>query len=124
MVRSTSRRAATESDRLSCQRKSVHKEYKNEELRCKRRRQNMLQAHVRREALKRKAQQERDRLSQLHLVTASEELHQALLRIDTENLSVAKKKAQKLLLLKTQIKIRKKVFGQTIHIVFSHSRKQ
>ena len=49
------------------ERQNVAKEYKNEEEeRGKQRRQNMLQAHLRREALKQKAQQERDELSQKH----------------------------------------------------------
>lgn len=39
-------------------------------------------------------------------------------------LECCKEKIKKLNLLKTQIKIRKKVLGQKIHITFSHSRRQ
>ena len=60
----------------------------------------MLQLHTRREALKRKAQQERDELMQEHLIMNSRELQ--------EMLSATKTKADKISLLKTQIKIRKK----------------
>ena len=84
----------------------------------------MLQGHTRREALKQKAQQEKDELSQHHLITTASELHQALLSIDAESVSTAKKRAKKLSLLKLQINIRKKVLGQNIRIVFSHARKQ
>ncbi len=104
---------------------SVQKEYKDEEeQRIRERRQNMVQANVRREALKRKAQQERDKLSQQHLITTSDELRQALLDIESLQLTAAKMKAQKLSLLKTQIRIRKKVLHQNIRITFSHSGKQ
>ena len=44
--------------------------------------------------------------------------------IEAENISATKKKAKKVSLLKTQIKIRRKLLGQNIHIAFSHSRKQ
>lgn len=77
-------------------RQSVRKEYKDEEeQRIRDRRQNMEQAHLRREVLKRKAQQERQELSQMHLIVTSEELCQALTHIDNERLTVAKKKAEK-----------------------------
>ena len=91
------------------ERQNVVKEYKNEEEeRGKQRRQNMLQAHLRREALKQKAQQERDELSQKHLITTSQELQEMLCSIESENVSATKKKDRKVSLLKTQIKIRKK----------------
>ncbi len=107
------------------ERQNVAKEYRNEEEeRSKRRRQNMLQAHLRREALKRKNQEERDELAQEHLITTSRELQEMLYSIEAENVSATKKKAKKVSFLKTQIKIRKKLLRQNIHIVFSHSRKQ
>ena len=106
-------------------RQSVRQESKNEEeQREKERRQNMIHAHNRREALKEKAQQERDELSQLNLVTTSEELHQAIADIDNSSISAAKKTAQKRTLVRTQINIRRKVLGQNIRITFSHLRKQ
>ena len=54
-----------------------------EEERARLRQQAMFQANVRREALKQKAQRERDELLQHHLITTSEELQQALWTIDT-----------------------------------------
>ena len=106
-------------------RQSVQSEYRDEEeRRITERRQNMAQTNVRREALKRKVQQERDELSQLHLITTSEELHQVLADVDCESFSAAKKRAQTLSILRTQIKIRKKVLGQNIHITFTRSRRQ
>ena len=84
----------------------------------------MLQANARQEALKQKARQEKDELLKHHLITTAEELHQVLLSIDANSMSAQKKKAQKTSLLKTQVKIRKKVLQQDIHIVFSHARKQ
>ena len=62
----------------------------------------MLQAKMRREALKQKVQQERDQLSQEHLITTSHELQEVLFNIGTENITAAKRKARKLSLLKTQ----------------------
>lgn len=60
----------------------------------------------------------------MHLITTSEELQQAISDIDNKSLSAAKKTAEKRSLLSTQIKIRKKVLGQNIHITFTHLRKQ
>ena len=74
--------------------KEIAKEYRDEEEdRSKQRRQNMLQSHIRREALKRKAQQEQDELLQEHLITSSQDLQ--------EMLSATKNKADKISLLKT-----------------------
>ena len=103
---------------------SVQREYKSEEeQRIKQRRQNMVQANVRREAMKRKEKLERDELSQQHLITTPDELCQALLDIESLPLTAAKMKAQKLSLIKTQFKIRKKILHQNIHITFSRSGK-
>ena len=70
------------------ERQNVAKEHKNEEERSKQRRQNMLQAHLRREALKRKAQEERDELSHEHLITSSQELQEMLCSILKQKMSV------------------------------------
>ena len=70
----------------------------------------MVQAHVRREALKQKAQIEREKLSQLHLVTTSEELHEVLVNIDALNISATKKRGQKRSFLRNQVNIHKKRF--------------
>lgn len=91
---------------------------------CKHRQQSLHQAHFRREVLKEKLQKERDELSKYHLITSSEELHQQLLKIDNERISTAKKKSQKVSLLKTQVRIRKKILKQNTHIVFTCGGKQ
>ena len=84
----------------------------------------MKQAHLRHEAFKKKATLEKDKLSKLHLITSSEELHQLLNEIDISSNTTSKKKSQKLSLLRTQINIRKKVLSQNIYITFSHLQKQ
>ena len=78
------------------------------------RRQNMAQAHIRREAVKQKAQQERNQLSQQRLITSSDELYQAILDIDNKCISATKNAALKRSLVSTQMKIRKNVLGQNI----------
>jgi hypothetical protein len=55
------------------------------------------------------------------LITSAEELHQATSDIDDEAISLSKKKAKKISLLRT---LRKKLLKQKIQITFSHSRKQ
>ena len=57
------------------------------------------------------------------MITSPNELTEALVAIDRENIK-SKKRQEKLTLLKTQIKIRKKVLNQKIHIAFSHCHKQ
>ena len=90
----------------------------------KQRQQSMLQANVRRETLKLKAQKERDELLEHHLITTSQELKQTMVGVDAENLSAQKKKAKKLAILKVQVNIRKKVLKQNVRIPLSHARKQ
>ena len=63
-------------------------------------------------------------MSQLHLITTSEELKEELININNENISTSKKKNKKITLLRTQIKIRRKVLCQTVPIVFTTNRKQ
>ena len=92
------------------------------DVRVKERRERMLQAKERREAFQRRAEKERNELSKLHLIISAAELAEVLADID-EDISPSKK-AKKLALLKTQVRIRKKVLKQNIHIVFTHSRKQ
>ena len=95
-------------------RQGVWKQIKDEEeQRARERRQNMVQVHTRREVLKRKAQQERNELSPLHLITTSEELCQAIVEMDTNNISGAKKTSLKHTLVSTQVKIRKEYWGRT-----------
>ena len=76
---------------LAVKRRAVQMDCKNQaEQRCQLSRKNMMQAHIRREALKQKAQQERESLSQLHLITTTKELHEAIAAIDKKRLSTAK----------------------------------
>lgn len=90
-----------------------------------RRRQRLRTAHEKREALQRKAQKQRDELSEHHLITSSDELRQAMIEIEGSSTSQKQMKSKKLVLLKTQINLRKKVLGQSnIHIPFTQSRKQ
>ena len=70
------------------------KEYQNEEERSKQRRQNMLQAHLRREALKRKIQ-ERDELAQEYLIKTSQELREMLCITEAEISALPKRKPKK-----------------------------
>ena len=106
-------------------RKEVSESSKEEaKQRAERRRQNLTQAHTRREAQKEKRLAEREELVQHHLIASSEELLEALSQIDAADLSEGKKRSEKVRLLKTQINIRKKVLNQNIRIVFSRSRQQ
>ena len=106
-------------------RKLVREECKEmEKETTKKRLQNLKQAHIRREALKQKAELEKERLSNVHLVTSSEELHEGLANIDRQNATASQKRALKLSFMRTQVSIRKKVLGQTIRIVFSKSGRQ
>lgn len=107
------------------EKQSLFQEYKEEEeQQAIQRRQNMLQAHSRREALKKKAHDEKERLLQNHLISSTQELSKAIEDIESESISASKKKTKIISLIKTQMQIRKKVLNQDIHIVFSHSRKQ
>ena len=105
-------------------RRKVLKERKEKDVRKgEKRREHILQVHVRRQALQQISQKEKDKLSELHLMTTPEELSEAIQEIDKEDLSRIKRIPQKLTLLITQINIRKKVLKQDICIVFTHSRK-
>ena len=80
------------------QRRFVSKECRDEEKMRSQQCQQMLEKHAKRIALEKKLHEEKEKLSQLHFVTSSDELK--LLTIST-----AKKK--KIELLMTQIRIRK-----------------
>ena len=60
----------------------------------------------------------------MHVITTTEELHEAITAIEKKRLSAAKKAVQKRSLIQKHVKIRKKVLGQNIRIVFSHLRRQ
>ena len=52
----------------------------------------MPQENVKREALKKKLHDEKERLLQLHFITMSEELKEELLNIESEKISASKMK--------------------------------
>ena len=91
--------------------------------RAEQRRDKLIQVHTQRQALLQRAQVEKDKLLEEHLIT-SEELHQSISDIDKEQISISKKKKKKITLLKTQVNIRKKLLKEKIQITFSQSRKQ
>ena len=111
---------------MACKRRAtVLKEFKEEEQeQGRKRREHMLVEKQKRDVLHERLKKEQDKLSKIHLITSPNELTEALVAIDKKSISKSKKKQEKLTLLKTQIKIRKKVLNQKIHIVFSHCHKQ
>ena len=112
-------------DLATSSRKEVERECRlNEQQLVKERVKNMVEIHNRQLTLKRKAQVEKDKLSQMHLITTCEELLEALADIESQEITCTKKRAQKLQLLKNQVKIMKKVLGKNVSIVFSHKGKQ
>ena len=109
------------------QRRIVNKECRDEEkMRSQQRQQKMLEENAKRVALEKKLgeEKEKEKLSQSHLITSSDELKEEILAIDKQSISTTKKKNQKLELLKTKIRIRKKVLCQNVPIVFTCNRKQ
>ena len=88
------------------------------------RKERMIQSHKRKEVLRRKLELEKNQLSQIHLITSSEELHNAIEKIENESMTATKKKKEVKTLLSHQVKIRKKLLGQDIQIKFSHSGRQ
>ena len=84
----------------------------------------MLIEHDKRMALEKKLHDEKDRLSECHLITSSKELKEELLVIDEGSTSSTNAKKKKVELLKRQINIRKKVLLESIHIVFSRKGKR
>lgn len=107
-------------------RRNVKKSLKEEEERQLLKRQHILiENHTKREAARRKLMLEKEKLFDTQLITSSQELQCYLSEIDSiQEISATKKKAKKLLFLKEQIKFRKKVLGQPIHITFSHCGRQ
>uniref|UniRef100_A0A1X7VM36 Uncharacterized protein n=1 Tax=Amphimedon queenslandica TaxID=400682 RepID=A0A1X7VM36_AMPQE len=92
---------------------TVAKERKKEKEECsERRREQIRKDHNRKVALLRKAQDEKDKLSNLHLITTSQELYQFIEFIDKED-CLHKKKAKKCALLREQISIRNKYWIKT-----------
>ena len=107
-------------------RKKVKNDYREEREHIKvQRSKKILEQKQRRDALKRRAQEEVNKLGKLHIITSVTELREALASIDESELSAAKKRDKKMSLLKDQINIRKKVYKKNIRIPFSqHGKKQ
>jgi hypothetical protein len=106
-------------------RNDVMRKYREEELtRQNQRQENMRRCHERRKAMREKAAREKEHLSHQHLVTTVEELKKAVQDIESEDITISKKKQRKTSLVRMQINIRKKVLGQRIKIPFTHHGKQ
>ena len=95
------------------------KDYREEQEQIKSHRsKKLLEQKQRKDALKRRAQEEVNKLGKLHLITSVTELQEALASIDESESSAAKKRNEKISLLKDQINIRKKVYKENIKIPF------
>lgn len=85
----------------------------------------MIQMHKERELVRQKREEEKEKLSKLHLASSVSEFDHVLVSIDEDPcLSNSKKKTNKLSLLKEQVKIRKKLLKQNVKVVFSSHGKQ
>ena len=73
---------------------------------------------------RKKSCEEKEELSQSHLITSSGELKAEIFAVDELPESTSRKKNKKIELLRTQIQTRRKVLGQTVPIVFTSRRKQ
>ena len=88
------------------------------------RQEKMIREKNHRDALQKRAAEEKARLSKIHLITSVDELKGALSEIDEESISAAKKAQKKRVLLREQINVRKKVFQESINIPFTTKGKQ
>ena len=109
---------------VASRRKVADERRQESEKRAELRRQKLLQEHLRRKILQERADKERAKLSEAHLITSSAELYSTLQSIDEEDATAGSKRLRKLAVLKTQVKIRKKILNQDIRIVFTSSRRQ
>lgn len=106
-------------------RAEVAKQYKKEEaIRSAQRREKMVCEKLQRDALEQRAKEERERLSNLHLIMTVTELKQALSEIDSQTLSSKKKCEMKHALIREQVNIRKKVLKQTVRLHLTHKGKK
>ena len=106
-------------------REKVKSDYREEREHVKAQRsKKLMEQKQRRDALKRRAQEELNKLDKLHLITSVAELREAIANIDESELSAAKKRDKKMSLLKDQINIRKKVYKENIRIPFSQGGKK
>lgn len=99
--------------------------YKQEEAqRSEQRREKMVREKCRRDALEKRTAKEKERLSALHLITTTDELKRVLSEIDDEAISAKKKGKKKLVVIREQINIRKKVLMQKVKIPFTQKGRQ
>ena len=106
-------------------RNEVREDYKHAaEDRQKLRQEKMIKEKARRDALQRRAAEEKAKLSTVYVITSIEELKCALANIDDENISATKKNQKKRSFLREQINARKKVLNETVNIPFTRMRKQ
>ena len=96
---------------------------KDKEIAAKRR-EKMLKANWKRKALEKKLSQEKEELLELDLITTSGELYQSLDDIEFQGGSLTAIKSKKLFLLKTQVKMRRKLLNEKVPITFTCSGKQ
>ena len=60
------------------------------------RKQAMIKGHAKRESMKERLYNEKQKLLQLHLITTSQELTEELLKIDMKNMSATRKRSLKM----------------------------
>ena len=107
------------------QRHQVKQTYNEEQTaRAEHRKQAMIKDHAKREAMKNQLYEEKQKLSQLHLITTSQELKEESKKIDMKAVSATKKRSLKMDILRMQVRIRKKVLGQNVPITFTSNRRQ
>lgn len=92
--------------------------------RSKLRQEKMIREKNCRDDLQKRAAEERERLSKIHMITSVDELKGILSEIDGDIISTAKKAQKKRTLIREQINIRKKVFQESINIPFTTKGKQ
>ena len=104
----------------------VKKPYQKAEVeRCKYRQDKMIREKNSRDALQKRAAEEKERLSKLHLIESTDELKEVLSEIDEEGKGTAAKRGQKKrALIREHISIRKKVLQENINIPFTTKGKQ
>ncbi len=86
----------------------------------KKRQEKIMKEKRRRDALKERAVKEKERLSNLDLITSCEDLKTILSEIEEENISTTKKVQKKRKIIREQIDIHKKVLFEKINIPFSN----
>ena len=107
-------------------REDVKRSYEvDERERAGKRSEKMLRDHTKHEIATQKLKLEREKLlKEVHLVTTTEELDEALEKVESHFTTTSKRKTEKLTFLRNQIKYRKKVLQQKIQITFSTSGRQ